>query len=103
MPECEEHELDAQSNIATNEMNSVHQSSILMHSELGEKKPPSNTKAEANAHASGAYGSELAYSNSQERHAGGYPLNQMLVNEEDEDEEFEEEFEEELEEELSCE
>jgi len=55
----------------------------------------------ANAKASGAYGSELEYSNSNQHHQGGYPLKQMLVNEEDEEEEFEEEFEEELEEELS--
>jgi len=57
--------LDAQSNIATNEFNSVHQTSLILHSELGSKQCATNTKAEANQKASGAYGSELAYSTSQ--------------------------------------
>ena len=53
--------------------------------------------------ASGAYGSEIAYSTSLKNQIGGYPLNQMLVNEVDDEEEWEEESEEELESELTVE
>lgn len=58
--------LAAQSNIATNERESLKQSSIVIHSEFGGKDVKSNLKAEANQKASGAYGSEIAYSNSLE-------------------------------------
>lgn len=73
-----------------------------MHSEMGSKQAKSCTKAEANALASGAYGSEIANSTKWQKHPGGYPLNQMLVNEENDEEEFEESFEEEMEEELTI-
>ena len=62
----------------------------------------SNTRAEAHQKASGAYGSELAYSTSTKHQPGARPLKQMLVNEEEleeDEEEFEEETEEEMEEE----
>ena len=58
-----EFELSAQSNIATNEQNSHHQSSLIVHSEMGSQQAKSAPKAVANAKASGAYGSEIAYSN----------------------------------------
>ena len=79
--------------------------SIMLHSEYGQKQVKSNTLAEANRHASGAYGSELAYSTSVQNQRGGYPLRQMMVNEADnqDEEEFEEETEEEFEEELTFE
>jgi len=77
----------------------------MMHSEYGDKQAKSHTRADANRLASGAYGSELAYSTSVQNQKGAYPLRQMLVNEADEDdeEEFEEETEEEMEEELTIE
>ena len=98
-------DLDAQSNLATNEQDSQNMTSIMLHSEYGQKQVKSNTLAEANKPASGAYGSEVAYSTSVIYQKGGYPLRQILVNEADEDdeEEFEEEIEEEFEEELTCE
>lgn len=102
--ECE-WELDAQSNIATDAHLSQHQTSLIVHSELGPKEAHSGTGAVAHAKASGAYGSELAYSTNWQNQAGGYPLRQMLVNEEtgEDEEEFEESFEEEMEEELTIE
>ena len=57
-----EFELSAQSNIATNEQVSQDQSSLIIHSEIGSHQAKSGPKAEANAKASGAYGSEIAYS-----------------------------------------
>ena len=95
-------DLDAQSNLVTNEQDSQNMTSIMLHSEYGQKQVKSNTLAEANKHASGAYGCEATSVIYQK---GGYPLRQILVNEvdEDEEEEFEEETEEEFEEELTYE
>ena len=79
---------------------------MIIHSEIGSQQAKSGPKAEANAKASGAYGSEIAYSTQWKNQAGGYPLNQMLVNEvedDDDEEELEESFEEEMEEELTIE
>ena len=57
--------LDAQSNIATEAANVSHvDASMVMHSEMGDKMCLSNTRAVANQLASGAYGSEVEYSNS---------------------------------------
>ena len=57
--------IDAQSNIATNEeVDSCHEPLILLHSDHGSKTFFSHTRGEANQVASGAYGSELEYSNS---------------------------------------
>ena len=94
--------LDAQSNIATNEVNSQNGMSIAIHSVDGSKAFASNTLADANKKASGAYGSELEYSNSMNFQAGGYPLKNMVSEEDDEEygeEEMESEFDDEEEEE----
>ena len=37
VPEEAEHDLDANSNIATNEIDSVNQTSVMLHSEMGSK------------------------------------------------------------------
>lgn len=70
-----EFSINAQSNFATNERDSAYQSSMPAHSELGDKAAKSNTRAEAHLKASGAYGSELAYSNSIQHQKGAFPLN----------------------------
>ena len=78
-----------------------------MHTELGSKQAASAPNAHANVKASGAYGSELAYTDSAGgHHIGGHALNKLLVNDQSAGEEGEEEYEEEStesEEELSCE
>lgn len=67
--------LDAQSNIATNEdMTSINDPLVILHSDRGSKQYQSNTRAEANAMASGAFGSELEYSNSNYFQTGALPL-----------------------------
>ena len=70
---------------------------------MGTKQAKSNARGMANEKASGAYGSEIAYSTNWKNQTGGFPLNQMLVNEVDDEEEMEESFEEEMEEELTIE
>ena len=95
--------LDAQSNIATEAANVSHKdASMIVHSEMGEKICLSNTRAVANKLASGAYGSELEYSNSHYHQAGAYPLRKMVDEGTDEDYDDEEDFEEEFEEELES-
>ena len=100
-----EFDLSAQSNIATNEIESNHQTSLYAHTELDSRQVHSNNKGLANQRASGAYGSEIAYSTNAQHQAGGYPLRQMILNEgvDEDEEEWEEESEEEMESELTIE
>ena len=79
-----------------------------MHTEVGSKQAASAPHAHANLKASGAYGSEMAYTDSGGHHVGGRALKQLLMNDQSGGEEGEEEYEEETtemdeEEELSCE
>ena len=67
-----------------------------MHTEIGSKQAASAPNAHVNVKASGAYGSEMAYTDSVGgHHIGGHALKQLLINDQSAGEEGEEEYEEE--------
>ena len=68
----------------------------MIHTEVGSRQAASAPNAHANVKASGAYGSEVAYTDSVGgHHIGGHALKQLLINDQSAGEEGEEEYEEE--------